>query len=173
MFMGPRHWFQGMNSASLCSLAGRYENPIPPRCLAPIDFLKIPALKPPFLNLPESISIATLPPFGPIEGQKWFDHISSQWEYQKNRFAFISFGKIQFFLPPCIWNLPFMSYRLRLRLLKTSVFMMYSNSWVSRLRWLKMESSAYTHPGPFYVPSSKYPSWLANRTKKGLNRKLQ
>jgi hypothetical protein len=33
-----------MNSATLCSLAGRYENPIPPRCLAPIDFLKIPAL---------------------------------------------------------------------------------------------------------------------------------
>jgi hypothetical protein len=32
-----------MNSASLCSQAGRYENPIPPRCLAPIDFLKIPA----------------------------------------------------------------------------------------------------------------------------------
>jgi hypothetical protein len=32
-----------MNSASLCSLAGRYENPIPPQCLAPIDFLKIPA----------------------------------------------------------------------------------------------------------------------------------
>ncbi len=27
----------------VCSLAGRYENPIPPRCLAPIDFLKIPA----------------------------------------------------------------------------------------------------------------------------------
>jgi hypothetical protein len=43
MFMGPRNWFQGMNSASLCSLAGRYENPIPPRCLAPKDFLKIPA----------------------------------------------------------------------------------------------------------------------------------
>ncbi len=43
MFMGPRHWFQGMNSASLCSLAGRYENPIPPPCLASIDFLKIPA----------------------------------------------------------------------------------------------------------------------------------
>jgi hypothetical protein len=33
-----------MNSASLCSLAGRYENAIPPQCLAPIDFLKIPAL---------------------------------------------------------------------------------------------------------------------------------
>ncbi len=44
MFMGPRNRCQGMNSASLCSLAGRYENPIPPRCLAPIDFLKIPAL---------------------------------------------------------------------------------------------------------------------------------
>jgi hypothetical protein len=35
--------FQGMNSASLCSLAGRYNNPIPPRFLAPIDCLKIPA----------------------------------------------------------------------------------------------------------------------------------
>jgi len=36
--------FQGMNSASLCSLAGRYDNPIPPRYLAPIDTLKIQAL---------------------------------------------------------------------------------------------------------------------------------
>jgi hypothetical protein len=34
-------------------------------------------------------SIATLPPFGPIEGQKWFDRISSQWEFQKNRFSLI------------------------------------------------------------------------------------
>ncbi len=33
-----------MNSASLCSLAGRYDNPIPSWFLAPIDFLKIPAL---------------------------------------------------------------------------------------------------------------------------------
>ncbi len=32
-----------MNSASLCSLAGRYDIPIPPRFLVPIDFLKIPA----------------------------------------------------------------------------------------------------------------------------------
>ncbi len=32
-----------MNSASLCSLAGRYDNPIPPRFLDPIGFLKIPA----------------------------------------------------------------------------------------------------------------------------------
>jgi hypothetical protein len=31
-----------MNSASLRSLAGRYDNPILPRFLAPIDFLKIP-----------------------------------------------------------------------------------------------------------------------------------
>ncbi len=44
MFMGPRNWFQRMNSASLCSLACRYDNPIPPRFLAPIDFLKSPAL---------------------------------------------------------------------------------------------------------------------------------
>jgi hypothetical protein len=43
MFMGPRNRFQGMNSASLYSLAGRDDNPIPPRFLAPIDFLKIPA----------------------------------------------------------------------------------------------------------------------------------
>ncbi len=40
---GPRNRFQGMNSASLCSLAGRYDNPLPPRILAPIDSLKIPA----------------------------------------------------------------------------------------------------------------------------------
>ncbi len=42
-FMEPRNRCQGINSASLCSLAGRYDNPIPTRCLAPIDFLKIPA----------------------------------------------------------------------------------------------------------------------------------
>jgi hypothetical protein len=43
MFMVPRNWFQGMNSASPCSLAGRYDNPIPSRYLAPIDFFKFPA----------------------------------------------------------------------------------------------------------------------------------
>ncbi len=32
------------DSASLCSLAGRYNKPIPIRYLAPIDFLKIPSL---------------------------------------------------------------------------------------------------------------------------------
>ena len=57
---------------------------------------------------PSPESVATLPLFGPIEGQKWFDRISSQWESQKNRFALIYFGKI-WFLPPCIWNIPFMS----------------------------------------------------------------
>jgi hypothetical protein len=43
-FMEPRNRYQGMNSASLCSLAGRSDNPIPPRFLAPIDSLKSPAL---------------------------------------------------------------------------------------------------------------------------------
>ncbi len=42
--MEPRNRFQGMNSVSLCSLAGRYDNPIPTRFLAPIDCLKIPSL---------------------------------------------------------------------------------------------------------------------------------
>jgi hypothetical protein len=40
---GAQNRFQGMNSASLCSLAGRYDIPIPPRFLAPKDCLKIPA----------------------------------------------------------------------------------------------------------------------------------
>jgi hypothetical protein len=34
-FKEPRNLFQGLNSASLCSLAGRYDNPIPTRFLAP------------------------------------------------------------------------------------------------------------------------------------------
>jgi hypothetical protein len=33
-----------MNSASLYSLAGRYDKPLPTRFLAPMDCLKIPAL---------------------------------------------------------------------------------------------------------------------------------
>ncbi len=37
----PRHQFR---QPSVCSLAGRYDNPIPTLCLAPIDFLQIPAL---------------------------------------------------------------------------------------------------------------------------------
>ncbi len=42
--MEHRKRFKGIDSASLCSLAGRYENPIPTRFLAPIDCSKIPAL---------------------------------------------------------------------------------------------------------------------------------
>ncbi len=48
----------------------------------------------------ETESIATLPPsIQSHRGTIWFDQISSQWESQKKWFAFISFGKIQFFLP--------------------------------------------------------------------------
>jgi hypothetical protein len=36
-FKEPRNRFQGITSASLCTLAGRYDNPIPTRLLAPID----------------------------------------------------------------------------------------------------------------------------------------
>ncbi len=43
--MEPRSRFQAMNSSSLRNLAGRYYNPIPTRFLAPIDCLKIPALR--------------------------------------------------------------------------------------------------------------------------------
>ncbi len=41
---GAQESIQGMNSASLWSLAGRYDNHIPTRFLSPIDCLKIPAL---------------------------------------------------------------------------------------------------------------------------------
>ncbi len=47
-FMEPRNRFQGINSTSLCSLAGRYDNPFPTRFLAPVDCLKIPALTRPW-----------------------------------------------------------------------------------------------------------------------------
>jgi hypothetical protein len=42
-FKEPRNRFQGIDSASLCSPAGRYDNPIPTRFLASIDCSKIPA----------------------------------------------------------------------------------------------------------------------------------
>ncbi len=42
-FKEPKNRYQEINSASLYGLAGRYENPIPTRFLAPIDCLKIPA----------------------------------------------------------------------------------------------------------------------------------
>ncbi len=37
----PKNQYQGTNSAKLFSMAGRYDNPIPTRFLAPIDCLKI------------------------------------------------------------------------------------------------------------------------------------
>ena len=43
-FKEPKNRFQGTNSTRLCSLAGRYDNPVPTRFLAPMDSLKIPAL---------------------------------------------------------------------------------------------------------------------------------
>ena len=43
-FKELRNLFSGINSASLFILADRYDNPIPTRFLAPIDYLKIPAL---------------------------------------------------------------------------------------------------------------------------------
>jgi hypothetical protein len=42
--MDPRNRFKGINSASLCCLAGRYDNPIPTLFLDTIDRFKIPAL---------------------------------------------------------------------------------------------------------------------------------
>ncbi len=41
---GHRYRSQEINSASLCNLAGRYDNHIPKRFLAPIDCFKIPAV---------------------------------------------------------------------------------------------------------------------------------
>ncbi len=41
--MKPRNRFQGLNSASLSSLSGQYDNPIPTRFKAPTDCLQIPA----------------------------------------------------------------------------------------------------------------------------------
>jgi hypothetical protein len=55
--MGARNRFQGMNSSSLCSLAGRYDNPLPPRFLAPIDSLKIQALA----SAPVKFSLRRIP----------------------------------------------------------------------------------------------------------------
>jgi hypothetical protein len=41
---GPRNRFQRLDTHSLCSLAGQYDNPIPNLFLALIDCSKIPAL---------------------------------------------------------------------------------------------------------------------------------
>ena len=57
MFKEPRNQFQGIDSASLCSLAGQYDNPLPPRFLAPIDSLKIPALVGQVLCIHRTVSL--------------------------------------------------------------------------------------------------------------------
>ncbi len=57
-FMEHRDRFQGMNFASLCSLAG-CNYPIPTRCLAPIDFLTIPALVRNWIGFPRYKSRVT------------------------------------------------------------------------------------------------------------------
>ena len=44
-FKEPKNQFQGAYSDSLCSLAGRYDNPILTQFLACIDCLKILALE--------------------------------------------------------------------------------------------------------------------------------
>jgi hypothetical protein len=59
-FMEPKNRFQRINYASLCSLAGRYDNPIPTRFPAPVDCLKIPAQ---LLDL--------LAPWIPDESSRW------------------------------------------------------------------------------------------------------
>jgi hypothetical protein len=49
--MEPRNRFEGMNSTSLCSLAGQNDKPIPTRFLAPIGWLKILAQTKYFIGL--------------------------------------------------------------------------------------------------------------------------
>ncbi len=88
--------------ASLCSLATQFQTRFLESIPRPIAGLKFSA--PGFQRRYDMngvhIASAMLPPFGPIEGHKWFFQLSSQWESQKNQFVLISFGKIQF-LPPC------------------------------------------------------------------------
>jgi hypothetical protein len=59
---GAQESFLRNNSASLCSLAGRYDNPIPIRFLAPIDCLKIPALE----SGPAILSVLRPPPLSRV-----------------------------------------------------------------------------------------------------------
>jgi hypothetical protein len=60
-FKESKNRFQGTNSAKLCSLAGRYNNPILTRFLAPIDCLKNSSTGPVFVNLLKSPGIDSQP----------------------------------------------------------------------------------------------------------------
>jgi hypothetical protein len=64
-----------MNSTSLCSLAGQYDNPIPTRFLAPIDSLKI-----------SSSDISPKYKIGDISQKSGQHTIARQKNIQKNRF---------------------------------------------------------------------------------------
>jgi hypothetical protein len=58
-------------------------------------------------------SIGTLPPLGPIEGHKWFfPDFFQPMRVSAEPVCIYLFTQNQF-LPPCILDLPFMSYRLR------------------------------------------------------------
>ncbi len=50
------------------------------------------------------IAIATLPPFGPIEGNKWFDQIPSQWVPEKPVWIHL-FRQNPVTTPPPLWFL--------------------------------------------------------------------
>jgi hypothetical protein len=77
---------EGVNSASLCSLAGRSDNHIPTRFLAPMDCLKNPALagrydKPisiPFLAPIDSSNIRALKKIWPADLQQHVEKVISE-----------------------------------------------------------------------------------------------
>jgi hypothetical protein len=96
--MGPRSRFQGMNSASQCSLAGRYDNPLPPRFLAPIDSLKIPAQS------------------GPCWGTKRRPNIAKPCNFQ------YKLGSVLFWKRHVIYNSVFLSFFLHGPVPDTSAF---------------------------------------------------
>jgi len=106
LYIGRPFWVIGWKFRLLGTLPLPPPPPTPHSSPQPIQYVTVLLLI--HICFRQAESVATLPPFSPIEGQKWFDQISSQWESQKNRFALTYFGKIQF-LPPCIWNIPFMS----------------------------------------------------------------
>jgi hypothetical protein len=81
--MEPRNRFQWMNSASL---AGRYDNPIITRFLAPIDFLKIPAQSFPETTEKEKEQKIVANRILPSLAKGWFyKSCAAVWQTQKRR----------------------------------------------------------------------------------------
>jgi hypothetical protein len=123
-FKEPRNRFQVINSASLCSLAGRYNNPFPARFLAPIDFLNSSSVRYTeviCLVLYRSYKTDTEPPY--VRFQTHFDllyhgasrgllHLYCTWVSQagtvpdKINRPMISKGNKQWKNPPNFGNLP-------------------------------------------------------------------